>query len=286
MAGQLSAHGGAPGPRGRARATRRPRPPVRGARRGALQVWRRLDPRPRRRTRGRRRRAREPPCQPGTRSVLVAHAYVSGATTSESERPLSLGGAGDVPASVFAGFDYAALGHLHRPQRAGDERVRYAGSLLKYSFSEHDQRKSVTVVDIGAPGRGRARCARRREGRVCGAARRAPHRGHARRARRARTHRSRARRLRPRPAHRSRGAPRPALAPARGLPVDDEGRAARGRARGRRTRHAARSPAHQRGRALRRLLPPRHRRRSQRGRARRLRRGRRQAAPCRPEPAA
>ena len=88
---------------------------------------------------------------PGTRSVLVAHAYVSGATTSESERPLSLGGAGDVPASVFAGFDYAALGHLHRPQRAGDERVRYAGSLLKYSFSEHDQRKSVTVVDIGAP---------------------------------------------------------------------------------------------------------------------------------------
>lgn len=88
---------------------------------------------------------------PGTRSVLVAHGYVSGATTSESERPLSLGGAGDVPASVFAGFDYTALGHLHRPQRAGDERVRYAGSLLKYSFSEHDQHKSVTVVDIAAP---------------------------------------------------------------------------------------------------------------------------------------
>jgi len=89
---------------------------------------------------------------PGARSVLVAHAFVSGAATSESERPLSLGGAGDVPASVFSGFDYVALGHIHRPQRAGDERVRYAGSLLKYSFSEHDQRKSVTIVDVGAPG--------------------------------------------------------------------------------------------------------------------------------------
>jgi exonuclease SbcD len=87
----------------------------------------------------------------GARSVLVAHAYVTGAETSESERPLSLGGAGEVPASVFAGFDYVALGHLHRPQRAGDERVRYAGSLLKYSFAEHDQRKSVSIVEVGAP---------------------------------------------------------------------------------------------------------------------------------------
>jgi exonuclease SbcD len=87
----------------------------------------------------------------GARAVLVAHAYVTGAATSESERPLSLGDAGEVAASVFAGFDYVALGHLHRPQRAGDERVRYAGSLLKYSFSEHDQRKAVTVVEVGAP---------------------------------------------------------------------------------------------------------------------------------------
>jgi DNA repair protein SbcD/Mre11 len=87
----------------------------------------------------------------GVRSVLVAHAYVSGAETSESERPLSLGGAGEVPASMFAGFDYVALGHLHRSQPAGDQRVRYAGSLLKYSFAEHDQRKSVTVVEVGAP---------------------------------------------------------------------------------------------------------------------------------------
>jgi exonuclease SbcD len=89
----------------------------------------------------------------GARSVLVAHAYVTGAEASESERPLSLGGAGEVPASVFAGFDYVALGHLHRPQRAGDQRVRYAGSLLKYAFAEHDQRKSVTVVEVGAPSR-------------------------------------------------------------------------------------------------------------------------------------
>ncbi len=89
----------------------------------------------------------------GARAVLVAHAYVTGAETSESERPLSLGGAGEVPVSVFAGFDYVALGHLHRPQCAGDERVRYAGSLLKYSFAEHEQRKSVTVVEVGAPAR-------------------------------------------------------------------------------------------------------------------------------------
>ena len=87
----------------------------------------------------------------GARSVLVAHAYVIGAETSDSERPLSLGGAGEVPSAVFSGFDYVALGHLHRPQRVGDDRVRYAGSLLKYSFAEHDQRKAVAVVEIGAP---------------------------------------------------------------------------------------------------------------------------------------
>jgi len=87
----------------------------------------------------------------GARCVVVAHAFVTGAQTSESERPLSLGGAGEVPSSIFAGLDYVALGHLHRPQRAGGDRVRYAGSLMKYSFAEHDQRKAVAVVDIGAP---------------------------------------------------------------------------------------------------------------------------------------
>jgi len=86
------------------------------------------------------------------RHVLVAHAFVAGGLESESERPVSVGGAQQVPAAVFHGFDYVALGHLHRPQRCGSDAVRYAGSLLKYSFAEHAQDKSVCVVDIGAPG--------------------------------------------------------------------------------------------------------------------------------------
>ncbi len=90
----------------------------------------------------------------GARTVLVGHAFVAGAEVSDSERPLTVGGAGTVPASVFAGFDYVALGHLHRPQRAGADAVRYAGSLLTYSFDEVAQRKSVSIVEIGAPGSG------------------------------------------------------------------------------------------------------------------------------------
>ena len=91
---------------------------------------------------------------PLERHVLVAHAFVAGGLESESERPVSVGGAQQVPAAVFNGFDYVALGHLHRPQRCGSDAVRYAGSLLKYSFAEHAQSKSVCVVDIGAPGSG------------------------------------------------------------------------------------------------------------------------------------
>jgi len=90
---------------------------------------------------------------PGDRRVALAHAFVAGAAeTPESERPISVGGATQVPAAVFDGFDYVALGHLHRPQQAGAAHVRYAGSLLKYSFAEHDHHKSVSVVEIGAPG--------------------------------------------------------------------------------------------------------------------------------------
>jgi len=88
----------------------------------------------------------------GVRRVALAHAFVAGGAESESERPLTVGGAGTVSARTFDGFDYVALGHLHRPQQAGADSVRYAGSLLKYSFAEHDQRKSVSVVEIGAPG--------------------------------------------------------------------------------------------------------------------------------------
>ncbi len=142
----------------------------------------------------------------GERSVLVGHAFVAGGEPSESERPLSVGGAGTVEASVFEGFEYVALGHLHRPQwvsggpastgtpassgaadrgassaacsqatglgqgslfdvhpdpsSAGDDdapssvlgAVRYAGSLLKYSFGEAGHRKSISVVEIDGRG--------------------------------------------------------------------------------------------------------------------------------------
>ncbi|MEO6950332.1 MAG: exonuclease SbcCD subunit D [Polyangia bacterium] len=86
-----------------------------------------------------------------TRAVLVAHAFVTGGSESESERPLSIGGSGAVGAELFADFDYVALGHLHRPQTLKGN-VRYAGSLLKYSLSEVDHKKSVTLVELGAPG--------------------------------------------------------------------------------------------------------------------------------------
>lgn len=81
------------------------------------------------------------------RNVLVTHQFVTGAQRSESEE-ISVGGSDNVDASVFDGFDYVALGHIHGPQNIGSERVRYCGSPLKYSFSEVSQTKSVTVVEL------------------------------------------------------------------------------------------------------------------------------------------
>jgi len=89
---------------------------------------------------------------PGRRSVCVAHAFVAGASDSESERPLVVGGGGQVSASHFEGFDYVALGHLHRPQRVVRESIRYAGSLMPYSFGEVAHAKSVSVVELDAEG--------------------------------------------------------------------------------------------------------------------------------------
>jgi len=83
----------------------------------------------------------------GTRSVVVAHAFVAGGAASGSERELAMGGAACVPAETFHGVDYVALGHLHGPQRVG-ERGRYAGSPLPFSFSEATHRKSVALVDL------------------------------------------------------------------------------------------------------------------------------------------
>ncbi len=85
------------------------------------------------------------------RNVLVCHQFVTGAGRSESEE-LSVGGSDNVDAEVFEGFDYVALGHLHGPQNAGSERIRYCGTPLKYSFSEKDHVKSVTAVTLGEKG--------------------------------------------------------------------------------------------------------------------------------------
>ncbi len=85
------------------------------------------------------------------RNILVAHQFVTGAHRSESEE-ISVGGADNVDAEVFFDFDYVALGHIHSPQRAGRENIRYSGTPLKYSFSEVSDTKCVTVVEIGEKG--------------------------------------------------------------------------------------------------------------------------------------
>ena len=78
------------------------------------------------------------------RNVLISHCFIDGAQESESERPLSIGGADRVSFEPCMDFDYVALGHLHSPQYKGAEHIRYSGSLLKYSFSEQQQNKGVT----------------------------------------------------------------------------------------------------------------------------------------------
>lgn len=89
---------------------------------------------------------------PSVRNVLVAHQFVTGAARSDSE-DVSVGGMDNVDASVFEPFDYVALGHIHGPQRIGRETVRYCGTPLKYSFSERNHVKSVTVVTLSEKGR-------------------------------------------------------------------------------------------------------------------------------------
>ena len=86
------------------------------------------------------------------RSVAVAHAFVIGGQTSESEHALSVGGSDQVSAENFAAYSYTALGHLHAPQRAGAEHIRYSGSLLKYSFDEARQKKGVELIELDATG--------------------------------------------------------------------------------------------------------------------------------------
>ncbi|WP_413473398.1 exonuclease SbcCD subunit D [Shewanella baltica] len=85
----------------------------------------------------------------GLPKVVISHCFLDGGSESESERPLSIGGADKISPKLFTEFDYVALGHLHGPQYKGAEHVRYSGSILKYSFSEQHQHKSVTLVELG-----------------------------------------------------------------------------------------------------------------------------------------
>ncbi|MCX4774212.1 exonuclease SbcCD subunit D [Streptomyces sp. NBC_01260] len=86
-----------------------------------------------------------------TRSVVLAHAFVAGGEPSDSERDITVGGVAAVPAGVFDGVDYVALGHLHGCQTV-TERVRYSGSPLAYSFSEAGHRKTMWLIDLDATG--------------------------------------------------------------------------------------------------------------------------------------
>lgn len=93
--------------------------------------------------------------RPGARTVVLAHTFVTGGEASDSERDLSVGGVDSVPAGVLGGIDYLALGHLHGCQdltRSVGAPAWYSGSPLAFSFSERSHRKSVLLVELGAPG--------------------------------------------------------------------------------------------------------------------------------------
>lgn len=87
----------------------------------------------------------------GKRSVALAHIFLTGGIESESERKF-VGGAENVDSNLFNGYNYVALGHLHRPQKISAENIRYAGSPLKYSFDEADHKKSLTIIDLDGEG--------------------------------------------------------------------------------------------------------------------------------------
>jgi exonuclease SbcD len=87
------------------------------------------------------------------RNIMITHGYIThigeqAQYTSESERPLSIGGTDLVSSDYFSIFNYTALGHLHAPQKAGADNIRYSGSLLKYSFSEVNQKKGINIVEL------------------------------------------------------------------------------------------------------------------------------------------
>ncbi len=99
--------------------------------------------------------AARPHISPSDRWIIVAHAFVTGAAGSDTERPLTrvAGGIETVPADVFTGAHYVALGHIHRPQTAGAPHIRYAGSPLAFGFDEEGNEKSMALVELAADGK-------------------------------------------------------------------------------------------------------------------------------------
>ena len=90
---------------------------------------------------------RQTPIDPKKRNVLLCHQFITGCETSDSEER-AVGGLDNIDASVFDAFDYVALGHIHKPQKVLRDTLRYAGSPLKYSFSEANHKKSAAIVDV------------------------------------------------------------------------------------------------------------------------------------------
>ena len=87
----------------------------------------------------------------GERNVLLAHQFITGANKGGSE-DISVGGLDNIGAEVFAKFDYVALGHIHGAQKVGNEKIYYCGTPMKYSFAEAEQKKALTIIDLGAQG--------------------------------------------------------------------------------------------------------------------------------------
>lgn len=85
------------------------------------------------------------------RNILVAHQFITDAERTDSEEQV-IGGLDNIDAACFEGFDYVALGHLHRAQNCGKETIRYSGTPMKYSFSEVHDRKSVTIIEVPEAG--------------------------------------------------------------------------------------------------------------------------------------
>lgn len=85
-------------------------------------------------------------------NVLMSHCFVDGASESDSEKTLSIGGSDRVSFEPMLNFDYVALGHLHSPQKRREEYIRYSGSIAKYSFSEHLHKKGVTLLEFNQDG--------------------------------------------------------------------------------------------------------------------------------------